>query len=145
MPSHRAMLKFIDEDRVKAVIAEAERGSSGEIRASLSRFFFGSVERAARRTFVRLGMDRTRHRNGVLIFVVPSRRKVVVLGDAGIHAMVGQAFWDGLAGEITSRFKGGDYTGGLVFGIDALGQVLAQHFPPEDRNPDELPNEVDLQ
>ncbi|HJU83326.1 MAG TPA: TPM domain-containing protein [Holophagaceae bacterium] len=144
MPSHRALLRLVDAERVKTAITEAERLSSGEIRVSLSRFFFGDVHHAARRNFERLGMHRTHHRNGVLIFVVPSRRKVVVLGDEGIHGRVGQAFWGETAAAITARFKDDDYTGGLVAGIEALGRALAQHFPPEARNPDELPNEVDL-
>lgn len=144
MPSHRSLLKLIDEEKVKAAIVAAESGTSAEIRVSLSRFFFGDVHRAARRAFARMGMHRTRHRNGVLIFVVPSRRKVVVMGDEGIHGHVGQAFWEATAAAVTARFKEADYTGGLVAGIEALGRALAEHFPPEGRNPDELPNEVDL-
>ena len=144
MPTHRALLKLIDAERVKAAISDAERLSSGEIRVSISRFFFGDPERAARRTFARLGMTRTQRRNGVLIFVVPSRRKVVVLGDAGIHDRVGQGFWVELAALITAGFKAGDYTTGLLAGVEAAGRALAEHFPPEARNPDELPNEVDL-
>jgi uncharacterized membrane protein len=144
MPSHGGLLKLIDGDRVKTAIAGAEALSSGEIRVSLSRFFFGDVHRAARRAFAHMGMHRTRHRNGVLIFVVPSRRKVVVLGDEGIHQRVGQAFWEETAAAVAARFKAEDFTGGLLAGIEALGKVLAQHFPPEARNPDELPDDVDI-
>ncbi len=57
-------------------------------------FFWGNVRRAAERAFDRLGMDRTKDRNGVLFFIVPSRKRFVVLGDEGIHAKVGQEFWD---------------------------------------------------
>lgn len=135
----------IDTERVQAAIAAAERASSAEIRVSLSTFFWGSVERAANAAFDRLGMRATAQRNGVLLFVVPSRRTFVVLGDEGIHAKVGDAFWRAVADAIARRFKQGDFTGGLVEGIAVVGKALAEHFPHDgsaDRN--ELPDEVDL-
>jgi uncharacterized membrane protein len=92
-----------------------------------------------------MGMDRTAERNGVLLFVVPSRRTFVVLGDEGIHAKVGQEFWDSVAAAMSARFKEGDFTGGLVLGITEVGRQLAEHFPyqgAQDRN--ELPDAVDF-
>lgn len=143
---HRAKLrKLIDAEAVKRAIEEAERGTTGEIRVSVSTFFWGNVRRTAERAFSRMGMDRTQHRNGVLLFVVPSRKKFVVLGDAGLHAKVGQEFWDAVAAEISARFKKGDFTGGLVHGITEAGRQLDVHFPREgERNPNELPDDVDF-
>ena len=67
-------------------------------------FFWGDVEKVARKAFVRLGMDRTAQRNGVLIFLVPSRKRFAVLGDEGIHAKVGQDFWDEAAACLSAHF-----------------------------------------
>lgn len=143
---HRRKLKaLIDEDAVKRAIEGAEGRSSGEVRVSVSTFFWGNVRRAAEGAFARLGMDRTEQRNGVLFFVVPSRRTFVVLGDEGIHAKVGQEFWDSVAAAMSERFKAGDFTGGLVHGITEAGGRLAEHFPnqgPRDQN--ELSDEVDF-
>lgn len=141
---------MIDRARIAAAIAEAERATSGEIVVSVAPLFFGSVDRAAERAFDRLGVGRTRHRNGVLLFVVPSRRQVVVLGDAGIHAAAGAAgLWEAVITAVTARMADGDPTGGLVAGIEAIGRALADHFPPEDPgDPDaagnELPDAPDL-
>ena len=135
----------VDTERVQRAIEDAERQSSAEVRVSLSTFFWGSVEGAANRAFDRLHMRETEHRNGVLIFVVPSRRTFVVLGDEGIHAKVGDDFWHAVAGAISGFFKKGDFTGGLVHGIETVGAALAEHFPFDpntDRN--ELPDDVDL-
>ena len=55
------------------------------------------MRRVAERAFEKLGMARTRQRNAILFFVVPSRRRFAVLGDEGIHAKVGQEFWDAIA------------------------------------------------
>jgi len=61
------------------------------------RFRFAAVlgrrSESREKAFVRLGMSATKDRNAVLFFVVPARRKFVVLGDSGIHEKVGEEFW----------------------------------------------------
>ena len=92
-----------------------------------------------------MGITHTRERNGVLLFVVPSRRKFVVLGDAGIHEKVGQQFWTSVVTAVTDKFRSGHFTEGLVKGIEAVGEQLATHFPYDaasDKN--ELSNDVDF-
>jgi uncharacterized membrane protein YgcG len=136
----------IDRGAVEAAVRAAELGTTGEIRVALSRFFFwGNIRRAAERAFARLGIDRTREHDGVLIFVAPWRRQFVILGDRGIHARVGAAFWTDLAGRLGAAFHAGDLTGGLVRAITTIGAQLAIHFPatPDD-NPNELPDTVAL-
>ncbi len=141
----RARLRqLIDEEAVRAAIVEAERGTTGEIRVSVSTFFWGDVRKTAEKAFERLGMTATARRNGVLFFLVPSRRKFVVLGDEGIHERVGQRFWDDVTAAVAGRFRKGDFTGGLVLGIAEAGRVLALHFPREDAYPNELSDEVDF-
>lgn len=142
--SRRSLKKCVDEAKVVQAIQAAERASSGEIRVSIAPFFWGSVEKVARKAFVRLGMDKTAQRNGVLIMVVPSRRRFVILGDEGIHAKVGQAFWDDLAVCLSEHFKRGDFTEGLVRGITKAGESLAVHFPSQGvADANELPDNVD--
>jgi len=141
----RARLRqLIDEEAVKAAIVEAERGTTGEIRVSISTFFWGDVRKTAEKAFDRLGMTATARRNGVLFFLVPSRRRFVVLGDEGIHEKVGQRFWDDVTAAVSDRFRKGDFTGGLVLGVAEAGRVLALHFPREEVNPNELPDDVDF-
>ena len=127
--TRKALLQAIDSRRVEEAIRQAERRTSGEIRVSVSRFFWGDVRRAAERAFARLGMAATRDRNGILFFVVPSRRRFVVLGDEGIHAKVGQEFWERIAAAVSEQFRERDFTLGLVHGIEAVGEQLAAHFP----------------
>jgi uncharacterized membrane protein len=143
--SRSRLLRQVDAERIRAAIQAAERRTSGEIRVSVSRFFWGRIEPVARRAFRRLGMSATRDRNGILFFVVPSRRRFVVLGDAGIHAKVGPDFWTCIARVLSGRFRAGAFTEGLVEGIAAVGERLAEHFPhagEADRN--ELPDEIDV-
>ena len=146
MTSRSRLLRTIDADRVKAAIQAAERRTSGEIRVSVSRFFWGRIEPVARRAFRRLGMTATKDRNGILFFVVPSRRRFVVLGDEGIHAKVGPDFWTCIAAApCPTAFEKGEFTEGLVEGIATVGERLAEHFPyagAADVN--ELPDEIDV-
>jgi uncharacterized membrane protein len=138
--------KCVDAPRVEQAIREAERVTSGEIRVSVAHFFWGDVAKVADQAFRRLGMERTTERNAVLIFLVPSRKRFVVLGDTGIHDRVGQAFWDDVATCLAAHFHRGEFTEGLVEGIRLVGERLAAHFPGGgERDPNELPDEVDFQ
>lgn len=140
-----SLLRAIDRRRIQDAIERAESRTSGEIRVSVCRVFWGDVRRVAERAFTRLGMTRTRERNGVLFFVVPSRRRFAVVGDDGIHAKVGPEFWTKVADAVSSRFRAGDFTGGLVSGIEMAGGLLAVHFPRDAaQDVNELPDVVDL-
>jgi uncharacterized membrane protein len=141
----------IDLDAVEEAVRAAERGTTGEIRVALARFYFwGDIQRAAQRAFVRLGIDRTREHDGVLIFVAPWRRQFAILSDRGIHARVEAGFWQDLADRLGAAFHIGDLTGGLVRAIATIGARLAIHFPaadeadPRKANPNELPDSVAL-
>src|SRR5262245_59017354 len=112
--TRKRLLQIIDRERIKTAIESAEHKTSGEICVSVASLFWGSIEKAADKAFVRLGMTRTKERNGVLFFVVPARRKFVVLGDQAIHERVGQEFWESVAAIIWARFRERDITCGLV-------------------------------
>jgi uncharacterized membrane protein len=127
--TRNTLLAAIDPRQIEEAIRQAERRTSGEIRVSVSRFFWGDVRRVAERSFTRLGMTATRHRNGILFFIVPSRRRFVVLGDEGIHAKVGQDFWERVAAAVSQHLRDGDFTLALVHGIETVGEQLALHFP----------------
>lgn len=133
----------IDKDRVKQAIQKAERRTSGEICVSVSPLFWGSVWKAAERTFDRLGMTATKDRNAVLFFVVPARHRFVVLGDRGISEKVGPEFWQRIARALADSFRHGDFTRGLVAAIEAVGEGLSRHFPYTAGDRNELPDDVD--
>ncbi len=143
--SQHKLLDIINDDRIKIAIASAEQQTSGEIRVSVSRYFWGSVRRAAEMAFKRMGMRATQDRNGILIFVVPSRRRFVVVGDEGIHKKVGQEFWEKLVAAMSGDFREGKFNEGLVRGIAECGRLLAAHFPFQgERDVNELPDEIDF-
>jgi len=143
--SRRRLVNAIDVERVKKSIVDAEHETSGEIRVSVAPFFWGPVRRVAQKAFVRLKMNQTKDRNGILFFIVPSRRRFVVLGDEGIHACVGQEFWDSLASLLAGHFRKGEFTEGLVRAIGEAGAKLAAHFPYDPAGDvNELPDDIDF-
>jgi uncharacterized membrane protein len=117
----------IDPERIVRAIVDAERKTTGQIRVSIAHRPWGSVRKAAEREFVRLGMTKTPNRNGVLIYVVPSRREFVILGDEALHKRVGQEFWDRVVTAMSERIRSGDLTDGIVHGIETAGCELAGH------------------
>jgi len=127
--TRKQLLQKIDATRVKSAIENAERRTSGEVVISVAPLFWGSVEKAAQKAFVRLGVANTTEHNGVMIFVVPSRRQFTVLGDSGIHAKVGNGFWESVAAQLSEHFQKGNFTEGLVRAIEVIGEQLAAHFP----------------
>jgi uncharacterized membrane protein len=142
--SQKKLLHLIDDDRIKATIVAAEQQTSGEIRVSVSRFFWGNVRHAAEKAFSRLGMRATRDRNGILFFVVPSRRRFAIIGDEGIHKKVGQEFWEKLVAAMAEDFKRGDFNSGLQKGIGEAGRSLAEHFPYQGaKDVNELTDDID--
>jgi uncharacterized membrane protein len=143
--TRKQLVRSINDARVKAAIEQAERQTSGEIVVSVSSYFWGNIHKVARKTFARLAVSRTAARNGVLFFIVPSRRMFVVLGDQGIHEKVGQEFWERVASHLSEHFHEGHFTEGLVDGIEEVGRQLAAYFP-YDRSTDinELPDDIDF-
>jgi uncharacterized membrane protein len=136
----------IDVGAVERAVREAEQRTSGEIRVAIPRLFprflpWGDVRRAAERAFTALGMERTRERNGVLLYVAPRRRRFAIVGDVGVHARVTAAFWDELAAHLRETLRAGDLTAALQTAIAEIGGRLATHFPaPSGENTNELPD-----
>lgn len=138
----KEFIKKLDDHKVTATIANAEQKSSGEIRVFVSNEKPSDALKAAEAQFLKLRMDRTRERNGVLIYFAPKTQQFAVVGDKGIHEKCGAEFWQHIAAEISAHLKAGEFTTAVVEAVQEIGEVLARHFPrsPDDRN--ELPNQV---
>ena len=136
------LIEKLDDARIAASIAEAERQTSGEIRVCVSHRRRDDALNAARRRFQKLGMERTRHRNAVLIFFAPLTQQFAVWGDVGVHARCGADCWQGIVGEMSPLLKEGRFTDAVVLAVQRVGAQLARHFPHEAGDINELPNKV---
>ncbi len=112
------------------------------------RWFISSREMNARTheaafmQFYSSGLYRTREANGVLIFLSLLERRVVVLGDRGIHEKMGNEHWDDVRDKIIRGIRAGKPREGVCDAVEACGAALSKHFPyrPDDTN--ELSNQV---
>lgn len=132
-----------DEQRIVAAIEAAELMTSGEVRVHLNDTCSGDPLRDAQKQFQKLGMHRTAERNGILFFIALESHKFAVVGDSGIHAKVGQSFWEGIRDHMVPELKEGRWVDALELGIAEAGRALAEHFPHQGSSDrDELSNEV---
>jgi len=92
--------------------------------------------------FLSRGIQNTQARTGVLIFASVSERYAEIVADQGINSKVTQAVWDNAIAALITAIKDGRPGDGFVAAIEMCGAVLAQHFPPDALNRDELPNKV---
>lgn len=136
-------LSKLDHEQIVQAIRSAEAKTSAELRIFVHR---GELKEdpvgAAQKEFVRLGMDKTRDRNGVLIFLVPRAQEFAVIGDEEVHKRCGDELWQQVVDKMSEHFGSERFSEAIVEAIAYLGAVLAQHFPKKWTNPNELSDEV---
>src|SRR3974390_325090 len=130
----RKFLAQLQHNEMVAAIREAEQKTSGEIRVFVSRKPVLDPLTEAQSHFLEMHMDKTRERNGVLIFVAPHSHKFAVVGDTAVHERCGEQFWNQLTAEMSQHFRDSHFTRGIVLGVRQDGALLAPHFPPPPGN-----------
>lgn len=112
----------------RQVVSEARRHDAARLRAS--------------QLFLQRGIHCTRDRTGVLIFISELERQVVMIGDSGINAQLADHGWQDWVQVITTAIRKDSAAQGVVNVVNALGEVLAQHFPRRSDDTNELPDAV---
>jgi len=131
-----------ETSRVNAAVVEAECSTSAEVKVVLARHCWGDIKAKARRIFKKLGLDRTQQRDAVLLLFVVTNREFLIYGDEGIHAKVGQNFWDDIRSEMVDAFRRDAFGDGIAQGVRRIGEKLALHFPRRQDDVDEISNEI---
>jgi uncharacterized membrane protein len=132
-----------EKNRLVQAIRVAERLTSGEIRLFVENRckYVDPIERA-REAFLSLGMEKTRQRNGVLVYVAIKDRQFAILGDQGIHEKVGDNFWMQEANLMLEHFRDAHIVEGIEAVIREIGESLRTHFPHEADDKNELPDDI---
>ena len=131
-----------EQERIIGEIRKAEDRTSGEIRVHLDCFSRENPLEKAKTVFHRLGMTRTKARNGVLIYLATEDRKFAILGDEGIHRVVPEDYWEDVKGKIQRQFQEGKICEGICLGIQEIGEKLKTYFPVEKDDRNELPDSI---
>ncbi len=100
------------------------------------------AEEQAFQEFYRNGLHKTEAQTGVLIFVSLFERRVIVLGDEGIDARVESQQWIATTESVLKGIAAGSLADGLVAGIENAAVVLAEHFPWQDSDRNEIPDRL---
>lgn len=88
-----------------------------------------AVQARSFENFARHGVYKTRARTGILILICLLERRVEILADEGINAMIDSAEWQKVADEIAVGIKQGSACASLCSAIGHCGELLATHFP----------------
>lgn len=131
-----------EEEQIVNAILAAERHTSGEIRVHLEEGLKGDAIKVAEKTFIRLGMHRTKARNGVLIFLAPEEKQFAIIGDKGINEIVPEDFWESERDLMQQYFRKGEFANGICAAIEKVGEKLHSFFPYLDDDDNELPDEI---
>jgi len=125
---------------IESAIQASETRHSGELRFAVEaaldpvQVFKGESPRTrAVGLFSNLRIWDTEHNCGLLIYVLLADRAVEIVADRGIHAKVGDAEWTRICHQMEAAFRGNDFRGGVLSGIQAVTQHLLEHFPIKRR------------
>jgi len=135
---------FSEEEQREIVeaIAEAESLTSGEIRVHVDAHAKDDITDRTHEVFEKMGMADTKLRNGVLLYIAAEEGRFVVLGDVGINERVPEDFWDHIRDEVEESFRDGDFLDGTLYFIEEAGENLAEFFPHEEDDINELPDAI---
>ncbi|WP_271083622.1 TPM domain-containing protein [Brevundimonas sp. NIBR11] len=100
------------------------------------------ARQAAMHQFLAHGLHVTEHRTGVLIFAAMADRQVEIIADQGIHSRVDPTVWAEAVEVLTEGLRTDRAAEGFEKAIALVGGVLAGHFPPRSRNPNEVPDRL---
>lgn len=138
-----------DLDAITKACGKAEENTSGEIRVSIFSKRPGKMkglelQDIALNEFYNLGMDKTRDKTGILLFILLKEKRFQILADTGINSEVEQKTWDNIALGLSDYFKKGNYLEGIVNTVDEMSKILSNHFPKKADDWDELSDEVSV-
>lgn len=131
-----------DRARIHQAVHSAELLTSGEIRVFMEDECKNEVLDRAAFIFAQLEMHETDLRNGVLIYLAVDDRKFCIIGDAGIHHIVGNNFWEEITGQMGVYFRENLFVDGIEYAVRKVGEQLSAHFPRNKNDINELPNDI---
>lgn len=100
------------------------------------------VRAAAVRHF-KVGAERRTHgRTGVLIYLSMAEHRAEIVADEAIAAIVPAEVWGEAMADMLKDIRQGCVAEGIAAGVRDVGAVLAQHFPRDGQDQNELPDRL---
>jgi len=101
-----------------------------------------AVDSRIKQAFVEFGLTETRDRSGVLIFVSELEHRVRLLADRGVNERVEAGAWQRDLDALIAAIAQGRPGDGLVTAVTHIGELLAEHFPRNAGDANELGDHV---
>lgn len=92
--------------------------------------------------FMQLGLQETKHRTGVLLYISLLERRVEILADKGIHQKVGDGFWSDEVNRLVAGIRSKNAGEAFSHTILTIGQKLRENFPRDSNDKNELGDSV---
>lgn len=91
----------------------------------------------------RIGAERrTTGRTGILIYLSMTERRAEIIADETIATRVQPEVWGKALAAMLVQIKAGRMADGLIAAVEQVGIVLAEHFPREEDDRNELPDRL---
>ncbi len=134
-------------DRLEARVTASEREHSGQIclcvEASLPPSYLWRclvrsepiADVVRDRALTLFGKQRvwdTEYNNGVLVYLLLAEHRIEIIADRALARCAAEPHWRNLVTHIAEDCKSGRIEQGLAAAVDAVGALLAAHFPAED-------------
>lgn len=143
MPQAQHLLSEAEQANIVSAIKLAEQGTTGEIRVHIDNYCNQAPLDKAAEVFNKLQMDKTKERNGVLIYVAAIDRRFAIWGDEGIHEKIDpKSFWAETLAFLHQEFLQQNFEAGLIKAIERVGGKLKTLYPGVKENPNELEDDI---
>ncbi|MEO6940044.1 MAG: TPM domain-containing protein [Candidatus Kapaibacterium sp.] len=135
-------------ERISKVVEEVEKKTGTEIKISIRDLRDSSeagleIKDLALQEFFKLGVDKTRNRGGVLLFILYDERKFYVVGDEGVHKHSAPEGWVDVARTLGGHFKKAEFELGVIAAVRKIGEHVLEALPNESgKATGEISNEV---
>lgn len=133
---------------IETAVSAVEVRHAGEIRVAIEAaldlpelWHRVSARERALQVFGHLGVWDTECNNGVLIYVLLADHSVQIVADRGIASRVTQAEWDAACRGMEDRLRAHRHCDALVEGVGDVGRLLGRHFPAQQGDRNEQPNQ----
>ena len=134
----------IEEQKlITEAIKEAEHATSGEVRVYIEANckYLNALDRA-KEVFFMLQMDETLQHNGVLIYLAFKDKQFAIFGDTNIYNKMGKLAFENQAANFKLYLIKNLFVEGFCTTINLMGIALKQFFPNDNKDKNELPDEI---
>ena len=102
------------------------------------------VQERATRYFMESGVYNTKDRTGILIFISIMEQRVELLADSGINELISPEKWQNIVDNIIKGIRQKEIADHLVESISECGNLLAEHFPIQTDDKNELTDDIEI-